>query len=587
MTTTRALSPITLEVVRNALLACADEMALGVLRTAYNMVIYEIHDYACALVDAQGRLMAQNLAGVPIFLADMGYVVQDGLSTFGRDGFAPGDVIMVNHPSVCGQHLNNVNVYTPFFWDGELVAFPAARAHWIDVGGLSTGFGASNSRDVYQEGLQIRTVKIYEAGRPNEAVLNLIRDNVRFADLAFGDLRSQISACRLGERRLAELSGRYGLATVRACIERIYEESETLARRTIARIPDGVYTAESFLDHDGARTDRPVPIRVAVTVAGDAMTIDYAGSAAVVEGPLNAGPTGGAITAARVAYKCIVAPDAPANEGYFQPLRVTVPPECFLGASPPAPMGGYSQSFPTIIDTILKAMAPALPDAIPAAHKGVNGPGLTSIGTHPRTGEPYACVNSVGGGWGGGRAGDGDSAGPSIAQGDIQNAPIELQEALYPLRIERCELRTNSGGAGEYRGGLGVTATYRALADMTVKTRLSRTLCPPWGLNGGRPGEVATITLQQPEGASESIQLVNGYRLRAGGEAVFHTAGGGGWGNPRARDPGAVAADVRDGYVSLAAARTEYGVVIDPATGAVDTPATAALRAQAGAEPST
>ena len=170
MTSTRTLSPITLEVVRNGLLACTDEMAMGVLRTAYNMIIYEIHDYACALVDAQGRLIAQNLAGVPIFLADMGYIVQDGLATFGPDGFAPGDVILVNHPAACGQHLNNVNVYTPVFFDGELVAFPAARAHWIDVGGLSTGFGASNSRDVYQEGLQIRAVKIYEGGRPNEAV---------------------------------------------------------------------------------------------------------------------------------------------------------------------------------------------------------------------------------------------------------------------------------------------------------------------------------------------------------------------------------------------------------------------------------
>ncbi|HEY7063042.1 MAG TPA: hydantoinase B/oxoprolinase family protein [Chloroflexota bacterium] len=585
MTSTRTLSPITLEVVRNGLLACADEMAMGVLRTAYNMIIYEIHDYACALVDAQGRLIAQNLAGVPIFLADMGYIVQDGLATFGPDGFAPGDVVLVNHPAVCGQHLNNVNVYTPVFFDGELVAFPAARAHWIDVGGLSTGFGASNSRDVYQEGLQIRAVKIYEGGRPNEAVLNLIRDNVRFADAAMGDLRAQIAACRLGERRLTELLERYGLTTVRACIERIYAESEALARREIAKIPDGVYAAEAFLDHDGARLDRPVPIRVQVVVAGDDMTISYAGTAPVVEGPLNAGPTGGAITAARVAYKCIVAPEAPANEGCFRPLRVEIPEECFLGASPPAPMGGYSQAFPTIIDTILHAVAPALPDVIPAAHKGVNGPGLTCIGKDPRTGEPYACVNSVGGGWGGGRHGDGDSAGPSIAQGDIQNAPIELQEATYPLRIEKCELRTDSGGAGEYRGGLGVETVYRALADITVKTRLSRSLCPPWGLAGGEAGEIATIQLQQPGGAPESIQIANAYALRKDGEGVVNTAGGGGWGDPFARDPARVAADVRDGYVSLDAARERYGVAIDPTTFAVDAAATAALRVRRPAPP--
>jgi N-methylhydantoinase B len=580
MSTTRTLSPITLEVVRNALLAYADEMATGLLRTAYNMIIYEIHDYACALVDAQGRLMAQNLSGVPIFLADLGFVVQDGLATFGPDGFAPGDVILVNHPRVCGQHLNNMVTYTPLFWEGELVAFPAARTHWIDVGGLSTGFGASNSRDVYQEGLQIRAVKIYEAGRPNEAVLNLIRDNVRFPDSSFGDLRAQIAACRLGERRLAELLGRYGLDTVRACIERIYADSEALARRTIARIPNGVYEAESFLDHDGARLDRPVPIRVRVTVAGDEMTVDYDGTSGIVEGPMNSGPTGGGITAARVAYKCVVAPDAPANEGYFQPLRVVIPPGCFLGAEPPAPMGGYSQAFPTIIDTILRALAPALPEQIPAAHKGAMGPGLTCLGVHPQTGERYACVNSVGGGWGGGLAGDGDSAGPAIAQGDIQNAPVELQEALYPLRVEHCRLRTDSGGAGERRGGLGVETVYRALADMTVKTRLARTHCPPWGLAGGQDGQIATIHLQQPEGEPEGVQIVTAYPLRAGGAATFHTAGGGGWGDPLARDPALVAADVRDGYVSAEAARAEYGVVVDPASGAVDAAATAALRAE-------
>jgi N-methylhydantoinase B len=317
-----------------------------------------------------------------------------------------------------------------------------------------------------------------------------------------------------------------------------------------------------------------------VTVAGDEMTVDYDGTSGIVEGPMNSGPTGGGITAARVAYKCVVAPDAPANEGYFQPLRVVIPPGCFLGAEPPAPMGGYSQAFPTIIDTILRALAPALPDQIPAAHKGAMGPGLTCLGVHPQTGERYACVNSVGGGWGGGLAGDGDSAGPAIAQGDIQNAPIEMQEALYPLQVEYCRLRTDSGGAGERRGGLGVETVYRALADMTVKTRLARTHCPPWGLAGGQDGQIATIHLQQPEGEPEGVQIVTAYPLRAGGAATFHTAGGGGWGDPLARDPALVAGDVRDGYVSAEAARAEYGVVVDPATGAVNTAATAALRAE-------
>ena len=520
---------------------------------------------------------------MPIFLADLGFVVQDGLATFGADGFAPGDVVLVNHPRVCGQHLNNIVTYTPLFWEGELVAFPAARAHWIDVGGLSTGFGASNSRDVYQEGLQIRAVKIYEGGRPNEAVLNLIRDNVRFPESSFGDLRAQIAACRLGERRLAELLARYGLDTVRACIERIYADSERLARRTIERIPDGVYEAESFLDNDGVRLDRPVPIRVQVTVAGDEMTIDYAGTSAgrrraAEQRPDRRRDHGGAGRlqvrgGARRAGQRGLLPAAPRRAA----ARL-LPRRRAAGAD-----GRLQSGFPDDHRHDPARAGPRPTRRHSGGAQGRHGARPDLHGCRPAHGRALRLREQR-------RRRLGRRPAPATARAPGRRSPratsrtrrSSCRRRSIPLRVEYCQLRAGQRRRGHPAAGLGVDTVYRALADMTVKTRLARTLCPPWGLDGGQPGEIATIALQQPGGAPEAVQIVTAYPLRAGGEATFHTAGGGGWGDPFRRDPALVAADVRDGYVSGAAARAAYGVVVDPTTGAVDAAATAALRAAHG-----
>src|SRR6185312_7293125 len=264
------IDPVTLEVLRNALPAIADEMSVDLQRTSYNMMIYEVRDYCCALLDVEGRLISQNIGGVSHFVADLGVVIKDGMERYGRDGFKPGDVVVTNHQRVAGQHLNNVCIYTPFFFDGELLAFGIVRAHWIDVGGMSTGFGAmSLVSDPWMEGLQLDQIKLYEGGVPDEKILRMVRDNIRYPESSMGDLRSQMAACKLAERRLEELFARYGRDTILAAIERIFDETEAKCRLVVRDIPDGTYEAESYLDNDGADRDSTVPLKVSVVVKGD------------------------------------------------------------------------------------------------------------------------------------------------------------------------------------------------------------------------------------------------------------------------------------------------------------------------------
>ncbi len=392
------IDPVTVEVVRNAVNAYADEMATALCKSAYNMMIYEVRDFCCGLVDGEGRMISQNQGGLPIFLADLGVAVKDGIARYGLDGFAPGDVLIMNHGQVCGQHLNNVVIYAPCFHDGKVVAFAASRAHWVDIGGMRVGFGSVETTEIYQEGIQFRSLKIYEAGKRNETLWQIINDNVRFPEAALGDLRAQIACCNLGIRRFAELLRRFGRQTVETCIQKVWDATEQQARAFIGRIPDGVYEAESFLDNDGRTLDVKLRTKVKVTIAGERMIIDFSQLNDQVPGPTNSGYSGG-LAAARVAFKCLTQPHAPVNEGCFRPLELVLPEGKILNAKSPAALGLWSIPLPTVIDTILKALAPALPEQIPAAHKGDMGG--CSIGGYNPEGRRFLLMNIFGGGWGG------------------------------------------------------------------------------------------------------------------------------------------------------------------------------------------
>ncbi len=549
--------PITVEVVRNAIVAYADEMGNALCKAAYNMMIYEVRDYCCGLIDLEGRMISQNRGGLPIFLADLGVAVEDAVARWGRDGFKPGDVLIMNHGETCGQHLNNVVISAPVFHKGELVAFTSNRAHWVDIGGARIGFGSSATTEIFAEGVQMRSLKIYEAGKRNDTLWQIINDNLRFPAAALGDMRAQIASCQLGARRYDELLTRYGRSTVEACIARIWDQADVAVRKVIENIPDGYYSAESFLDNDGRDLDTPLRIKVGVRVDGSKMLIDFSEMNPQTNSPVNSGRSGG-IAAARVAFKALTSPDLDVNEGCFRALEVILPEGTMLSARPGAALGLWSIALPTTIDTILKALAPALPKMIPAAHKGDMG-GCSFYGMTPERGR-FLLMNIFGGGWGGRPHEDGEDASVSVCQGDVRNSPVELQEIRYPFLIENHALREDSGGAGKFRGGLGVELTYRCLVPCQVNINFERTKMPPWGLNGGGAGGANYAVIRYASGAPEKVVLKGTQlALLAGDSVAFFTAGGGGYGDPHARSQEAMQSDLREGFVSSAKAAALYG----------------------------
>ncbi len=575
--TAAALDIVTLEVIRNVLPAIANEMSYVLQRTSYNMMIYEVRDYCCGLLDVNGRLLAQNTGGVSHFVSDLGVVIRDGVERYGRAGFRPGDVIVTNHQRVAGQHLNNIMVYAPCFASGELFGFAATRAHWIDVGGLSTGFSAGNATDPWMEGLQLDQIKLWSAGTLDETAWRIIRDNIRYPESSLGDLQSQIAACRLAERRVDEIVGRYGRSTVEQAIERVFDQAEARCRAVVADMPDGIYEAESLFGGHPLDANLPVLIKVKITIAGTDMRIDLSQCSAERRQPINART----LAAPLIAYKAITRPHDPVNEGAFRGLTVDVREGTYMMARFPAPMASWGRTLPSVVDTILAALAPILADRIPAAHLGVLGGTVVFFGVDPATGRGFVTQSIEGGGWGGRAGADGESASVSVCQGDVHNAPIEKMELRWPVVVNRRALRQNSGGAGTFRGGLGLDVEVQGLVDGSwTLADTGRHRFPPWGVNGGAPGAASDSLAKLPDQTSFSHVDFVRERVPAGTTAVVVTAGGGGWGDPLERDPARVRADVVDEYVSLGAAHDAYGVVFAPDTFDVDLEATARRRAE-------
>ncbi len=572
-----SVNPITAEIIRYGLMSIPNQIDVNITRTAYSPLVYEYKDYAVGIVDPDGRLISQSAGGIPLFVANaLGTAVNDGVLIHGRDGIEPGDVIFSNHAGTLGQHLNNVVMYTPVFAGAECVAFMCVLVHWIDVGGMVVGSCAPvGPTEIYQEGIQFRSVKLWSRGKPQKDIYRIIENNTRFPRMLLGDIESQLAGCLMGRDLIAAQVGKYGLDAVRASIELMWRRSEAAARAAIAAIPDGTYRASSFLDNDGVELDRKMPVDVVVTVSGDEMTVDFSGVADQVKGPINSGREGGAVTAARIAFKYIAAPDEPANDGSFRPLRIAIPDGKFLSAAPTAPMGLYSAPLPTVIDTVVKALVEAAPDHVAAGHHG-NFCIHSLAGRDPKTGEPFYNLSAADGGWGASKGHDGPAHYKTMSHGDTLDIPIEVQEALYPLRVLSWGVRQDSAGAGQWRGGTGLEKVMEPLVACNVHVLNERTGCPPWGILGGHDGARPRITVEHPDAPAEEVRKAN--KPLAPGDLVrVETSGGGGYGDPERRDPALVAADVRNGYVSRQAAETVYGVMLDE-KGAVLAEATAARR---------
>jgi len=555
------MDPITLEVIRYGLISTCNQIDANIKRTAFSPYIYEYNDFAVGLTDIDGRLVAQCTGGMPPFVADsVGTAVRDGLQIYGLDRLHYGDVIVCNHAAVQGQHLNNTVMYTPIAehadGTGNLIGFFAINVHWIDIGGTMT-----HSNDIFMEGLQLRTVKMWSKGEPIEEVYRIIENNTRLPTELMGDIQAQLAGCFLGRSLVSNLIEKYGVDIFRTAIDMILDQAEAAARAHIRALPDGEYTHETWLDNDG-EGDQPIPIKVRVIIAGDEITVDYTGIADQAKGSINSGYHGGGLTTARVAFRYLVAPDEPANEGLFRPLKLILPIGKILSADPTAPMANYPMPFPTVIDAVIKALEKALPERVTGGHFGTHS-GFRLFGRRAN-GRTFNGHDSGHGGWGACATHDGSGPYRTMAHGDTRLIPLELQERLLPFRIESFSLRADSGGAGKFRGGLGFEKKYRILEDCLLQTNLDRTDHPAWGVLGGKDALSGNVTvINDTTGQATSMCKARGEELKAGELVILSTGGGGGYGPVEERDLALLQRDLDEGYITRAAAESIYNVVID------------------------
>jgi N-methylhydantoinase B len=560
------LDPITLEVIRHGIISICDQIDANMTRTAFSPYIYEYKDYAVAFAGAAGELLAQSTGGMPVFVADsVGMAVKDGLTVYGSANLHKGDVIVCNHAAVQGQHLNNTVMYTPVFAGprgDQLIGFFAVNCHWIDIGGSAIGSVSYSSTDIFMEGLQLRSIKLWSKGQPIEEVYRVIENNTRFPQELLGDIEAQLGGCLLGRDLTQAMADKYGAGVFLGALDTILDQCEAATREKIRAIADGLYEHEAFLDNDGVR-DEKIPIKVKVIIAGDEMTVDFSDISDQVKGCINSGYYGGGRTCVRVAFKYLIATDEPANEGTFRPVKMVLPPGKLLSAAPTAAMGLYSIPFPTVIDCIIKALEPALPERVTGAHFGTFS-SLSFAGKRTDTGALFKANDSGHGGWGACATHDGAGPFRTMAHGDTRLIPIELQESMYPFRVEEFCLRQDAGGPGKWRGGLGFEKQYHLLAPCELWANFDRIGCPPWGVQGAKPGRTGQVLIfRNGQTQPELLYKTENLPLQAGDRVRMHTAGGGGYGDPRQRPVELVQRDVRRGLVSRESARADYGVVFN------------------------
>lgn len=561
--------PITTEVIRNFVVACAEDMNAALYRSAFSSIIYEGRDSAVALLDRNGDMLGQS-TGVPIFIGNMDICVKAVIERYGDD-FAAGDVVAMNDSYIQGTHGHDVTVIGPIFYKGVIVGYAASRAHWQDLGAIDAGT-TMGSTSIYHEGLRFGPTRIVRKYVPIQEWFDILRRNTRMKETLIGDLNAQIAAIRTGERRLNQMLDRVGVSVFESAKQNIFRQSEKLDREAIAKISDGVYAMEGFLDNDGV-TDLPIPVRVTVTIDGDQITVDLAGSSGPVKGALNCGEAQ-TISMIRLAYKAMVSPDRAITGGSFPTLEVRIPQECIFNAKEPSACEWYFTGLGLLADLMITALGKAMPEKAVAANYGDS---MVTSFTGIESKHQWMVIEPTAGGWGAWRGSDGESAMINLSNGAFRNIPAEVYEVKHPMLVEEFSIRTDSGGPGRWRGGCGVVRSYRALVNCEVSLWFERSKTPAWGLEGGRSGLSPEILIDGPGTHMTSLKL-KAHTISAGTVVQTMTGGGGGYGLVFERPCEEVLSDVRDGYVSVEGARREYGVVIDPDTLAVDEAATTKLR---------
>jgi N-methylhydantoinase B len=497
--------PITVEVIHNHLLATAREMNRNLVRTSYNTIVYENHDFGLGIYDRHARLVAEA-PGLALFTRGNDYGLRKLIDHLGEENIHEGDVILLNYPYWSSHHLLDVLAVSPIFVSGRLVGYTGVKMHWLDLGQKDAGY-VIDSTSVFQEGLVFPCSKIYERGVLNKGLEELIRFNSRLPDRVIGDMNAQIASCRTGERRVQELVEKFGLEQFEEAVEAILDHGERIARARLAGLPKGTWTAEDYVDDDGIDTDTLVRIRATVTISDEEMSISFEGSHGATEGPVNL-PIGCAIGACALVFKAITTPDAPANEGNFRPLRVEAPPGCVMHAQPPVATFTLWSGI-LAAEVVTKALAQGMPDLVPACSGGDVFTAM-GVGIHPDTGELWVEAINEAVGFGAHAGGDGENAIMHLTEPGCRNTPIEVLESKAPVRIESYALRQDSGGPGRHRGGLGIERTWRFLSDARALTLMKKTKTRPWGMHGGRDGASGYAVLQPGTDAEQRIGTSHG-----------------------------------------------------------------------------
>ncbi len=565
--------PLTYELVKNALAGIADSMAVTVVRTARSFVVKQSMDFSTALCAADGELAAQGLC-VPLHLGAMTPALQGVLERY-RDRMEPGDIYIVNDPYHGGSHLPDIFLFKPLFVDGVLRAFAGVIAHQTDIGGRVSGGNACDNTEIYQEGLRIPPLRLFSRGEPDEAIFALLELNVRVPEKVLGDVRAQIAALHMGEREFMQLVEEYGADALQDYMRDILDDTERFTREEIRALPDGTYTFTEYLDDDGIDPD-PIKIQLALTIDGDRIIADFAGTSPQCKGSIqpNLPATKSMVYAA---IRCVLSPDIPYNGGFFRPIEVLAPEGIFVNAQHPAPFAARALGARRVAQTVFGALTEALPGKIFAAWGG--GEFGISIGGYYANRKPFVHLefhNDTS--WGGGPDKDGLDGQPG-PMSNLANTPIELLEAEQPIRIDCYGFVADTGGAGKYRGGLAVMRDFRLLEEATLQIRSDRRKFRPYGLYGGEPGTPASGILN-PD--TDPKDMPSKFIMTAQPNDVYRLvlAGGGGYGTPLERDAERVADDVREEKLSADYARRAYGVVLDEHTLEVDTVATETLRQQ-------
>jgi N-methylhydantoinase B len=574
----KTLDPVTLAVLNGRLVQIADEMDATLYRSAFNPIIAEAHDACHGLYNAEtGATMVQGTSGLPIFVGAMAFAVKAVIDKVARDGgLEQGDTYIFNDPYDGGTHLNDFRLVRPLMRSGRVFAWIASVGHWLDIGGAVPGNYNPKATESFQEGVRFPPVKLARRGVIQRDIVDILAANSRVPQSNWGDLNGQINALDLGEKRLIALLDEYGDNTITAALAALSARAEELMRANIAALPDGTYSFDDFLDNDGV-IDRPLRIALDLTITGDRMTLDFSRSAPPCDGPVNIARST-AVASCYVGLKHLFT-DVPANAGCLAPIGFVIPDTTLLGVSAPRPVAGYTETILRVIDVIFGAFAKVAPDrANGSPFATINALSLAGWREHRRR---WIMFCFFGGGLGGNPEGDGlNHSNNPISTATIP--PVEILEALYPVMFTQWALRPDSGGPGKHRGGLGAVYEIEALADGGADVFLigERGKFPPFGVNGGGPAALNRFVYETDAGEATPpfVSKVTDVKIRRGQKVRLETPGGGGFGDPAARDPARVARDVQLGYVSHAAALRDYKVVLRD-DGSSDLAATAKVRA--------